>query len=292
MIRLAIVLALFASASTPAEAERLKLAPYKDRLFAYPQILARSQDNSYRVVDYQELRDINGRDAVPERKVKRSYISSRPRFSRKEIVLETAAGPLRHIAVGKRKRARIITLYLHGQGGNRRQGVNDNSFGGNFNRIQNLMVRAKGLYLSPDIGSFDKAGTRQISDLISHYASRSPGAPIFVACGSMGGAVCWGLAKQPGTAALISGYLLLGSFWDDGFLTSSAFRRRVPLFFGHGSRDKVFPIDNQSAFFERIRQRSSGYPALFVRFGTGGHGTPIRMTDWRETLNWMLSRRR
>jgi len=27
----------------------------------------------------------------------------------------------------------------------------------------------------------------------------------------------------------------------------------------------------------------------FVRFETGTHGTPIRMTDWRETLNWMLS---
>jgi hypothetical protein len=26
-----------------------------------------------------------------------------------------------------------------------------------------------------------------------------------------------------------------------------------------------------------------------VRFETGTHGTPIRMTDWRETLNWMLA---
>jgi hypothetical protein len=26
-----------------------------------------------------------------------------------------------------------------------------------------------------------------------------------------------------------------------------------------------------------------------VRFEAGNHGTPIRMTDWRETLNWMLS---
>ena len=85
-----------------------------------------------------------------------------------------------------------ITLYLHGQGGNRRQGVNDRTFGGNFNRIQNLMVRAKGLYLSPDVGSFDAAGIGRISELILHYAKQSPGAPIFVACGSMGGALCWG----------------------------------------------------------------------------------------------------
>lgn len=292
MIRFVVLLAVFAVTLPSTEAARLKLAPYKDSLFAYPRVLARSEDNQYRVVDYQELRDINERDAIPERRVKRKYVSSRPRFSRREIVLQTSGGPLRHIAVGKRKRARIITLYLHGQGGNRRQGVNDNSFGGNFNRIQNLMVRAKGLYLSPDVGSFDAAGIGRISELVGHYAKQSPGAPIFVACGSMGGAICWGLAGHPKATSLISGYLLLGSFWDDGFLKSPAFARRVPLFFGHGSRDKVFPIDHQLAFMDRIRQRSPDYPALFVRFETGGHGTPIRMTDWRETLNWMLSRHR
>jgi len=26
-----------------------------------------------------------------------------------------------------------------------------------------------------------------------------------------------------------------------------------------------------------------------VLFQTGGHGTPVRMTDWRETLNWILA---
>jgi hypothetical protein len=31
-----------------------------------------------------------------------------------------------------------------------------------------------------------------------------------------------------------------------------------------------------------------GYPTRFILFQTGSHGTPIRMTDWRETLNWIL----
>ena len=30
--------------------------------------------------------------------------------------------------------------------------------------------------------------------------------------------------------------------------------------------------------------------AELVLFQTGGHGTPVRMTDWRETLNWLLAR--
>ena len=80
-----------------------------------------------------------------------------------------------------------------------------------------------------------------------------------------------------------------GSLWDPGFLKSPAFLRRVPVFFGHGSRDTVFAQDRQVAFFRSILNANRGYPARFVSFETGTHGTPIRMTDWRETLNWMLS---
>jgi dipeptidyl aminopeptidase/acylaminoacyl peptidase len=48
----------------------------------------------------------------------------------------------------------------------------------------------------------------------------------------------------------------------------------------------VFPVETQEAFYKRVK--SAGYPVRFVRFESGTHGTPIRMTDWRETLNWML----
>lgn len=63
----------------------------------------------------------------------------------------------------------------------------------------------------------------------------------------------------------------------------------MPVFFGQGSKDPVFPVGNQEAFFRSILAGSKDYPARFVRFETGTHGTPIRMSDWRETLNWMLS---
>ena len=63
----------------------------------------------------------------------------------------------------------------------------------------------------------------------------------------------------------------------------------MPVFFAQGSRDTVFPLARQEAFFRSILARSKAYPARFVRFESGTHGTPIRMTDWRETLNWMLA---
>lgn len=265
------------------------LAPFKDQLFAYPAVLSQTDGGDYLVVDYKEARDINARDEVPERRVKSGYVALGVRKVQKDLVLSTPAGDIRHVAVGRSEGAKIITIYLHGQGGSRKQGVDDFTFGGNFNRIKNLMADNDGLYLSPDFPDFGDGGATQIAALIDHYAGQSPGARLFIACGSMGGGLCWKLAADKAVAGRLSGLLLLGSHWDDAFLSSPAFKRKVPVFFGQGSKDKVFPVEKQEAFYRSIRQKSPGYPTRFVRFETGTHGTPIRMTDWRETLNWMLS---
>ncbi len=287
--RLLLAFALSLAAALPAAAE--SLAPFKDELFAYPAILSETDGGAYRVVDYQEMRDINERDEIPERRVHGKYVSLGVRSVQKDLVLDGPAGKIAHVAVGKAAGASMITIYLHGQGGSRKQGVDDFTFGGNFNRIKNLMAENGGLYLSPDFSDFGDGGAAQIAALIDHYAGQSPKAKIFVACGSMGGGLCWKLAADKKTVGRLSGLLLLGSHWDDTFLASPAFKAKVPVFFGQGSRDKVFPVDKQEAFFRSIVKKAPGYPARFVRFETGSHGTPIRMTDWRETLNWMLRAR-
>jgi pimeloyl-ACP methyl ester carboxylesterase len=240
------------------------------------------------VVDYQEARDINERDEVPERRVKRAYVSLGVRSKQQDLKLETSAGEIRHYAVGKTEDAAIITVYLHGQGGSRKQGVDDFTFGGNFNRIKNLMADNGGLYLSPDFSDFGDQGAAEVAALIAHYASASPNARLFVACGSMGGFLCWKLAADDAVANRLSGLLLLGSVVGEDFKGTFAYKKKIPVFFGHGSHDTVFPVENQEAFFRTLRAGKGGYPARFVRFETGTHGTPIRMTDWRDTLNWML----
>lgn len=288
--RLVVLLLAVSAAAAPVSASQpLRLAPFKDDLFAYPGLLESRDNGAYRVVDYREMRDINGRDAIPERRVKREYVATAVRRVQKDLVLDTKAGPVSHFAVGRRDGAAIITVYLHGQGGSRRQGVNDFTFGGNFNRIKNLMARNGGLYLSPDFTDFGTKGAAQVAGLIAAYAQRSPRAPVFLACGSMGGALCWRLADDASVADRLGGLLLLGSMWNDSFFESAAFDRRVPLFLGQGSHDTVFPVARQEAFYRTIRRHAPGYPVHFVRFETGTHGTPIRMIDWRKTLNWMLS---
>ncbi|MBZ9718041.1 alpha/beta hydrolase [Mesorhizobium sp. AD1-1] len=276
--------------SSAAQSQTLSLKPFKDDLFAYPPTLSSDSNGAYTVIDYREMRDINQRDQVPERRVNAQYTDASVRKVQQDLLLKTDAGDIRHVAVGKSEGAGIIVLYLHGQGGSRKQGVDDFTFGGNFNRLKNLMAGNGGLYLSPDFTDFGDKGAAQVAALIGHYAERSPGAKIFVACGSMGGALCWKLAARKDMGGRINGLLLLGSLWDESFFTSPAFKRRVPVFFGQGSHDVVFPVANQEAFFRSILAKSKTYPTRFVRFETGTHGTPIRMTDWRGTLNWMLSK--
>ncbi|MHB2264911.1 alpha/beta hydrolase [Aliihoeflea sp. PC F10.4] len=284
-MRVAMALAMFLASIAPAAADLL--SPFKDRLFALPATLETTDNGARIAVDYREMRDINGRDEIPERRAHAAYVDLSVRRAQRDAVIETSAGPVRHIAVGQPDNARLIVVYLHGQGGNRGQGADDFSFGGNFNRIKNLSAKNGGLYLSPDFADFSSAGAGQVAAMLATYAALSPQAPIFVACGSAGGAICWQLAQNESLTNRLGGFLLLGSHWDERFLRSSAFRARVPVYFGHGSRDRVFPVERQEAFFRSILAAAPGYPARMVRFEEGTHGTPIRMTDWRSVINWM-----
>lgn len=268
--------------------EAFELKPYKDRLFAYPRILDSRDGGAYLVVDYRERRDINGRDKVPEKRVNRRYVDLMPRKLQSDQTFETDAGSIKFIAVGNPKDARLITVFVHGRGGDRNLGVNDYTFGGNFNRIKNLMVRNNGVYITPDGSSLGDAAVARIRALLHAVYRQVPGARVVLACGSAGGAVCHALAHDQLTAGRLAGIALLGSFGSDSFIGSAAYLNRVPVFIAHGGSDSVIPFEGPDSFYRSLR-RTEGYPVRMVRFETGGHGTPIRMTDWRDMINWMLS---
>ncbi|WP_350334169.1 alpha/beta hydrolase [Coralliovum pocilloporae] len=289
----AVALALVAGWASVASAASLK--PYKDDLFAYPHVVESYYNGDYVRVGYDKRRDIHKRDEVPERRVQSYYVSKKPNWSQSVQTVKVNGRPVKHYTVGETDRARMIVFYIHGQGGNRHQGVNDWTFGGNFNRIKNLMVRNGGLYISPDVRDFSSGGVQDIRGLLRHYGARSSGAPIFIACGSAGGALCWELAKDDIARSFMSGILLMGSRHDASILRSSVFASRrnwLPIYIGHGTNDSVFDWKEREKFFLKVRSSYPGYPIRFTLFETGSHGTPIRMTDWRLTLNWMLAYRR
>ncbi|MDF2374115.1 MAG: alpha/beta hydrolase [Rhizobiaceae bacterium] len=284
-----IFFAAFATVSTAVGAESVQLRAYKDKLFAYPGVLENRDDGAFIRIDYQKARDIHQRDEIPELRVKGKYVSLGAKRRQRALNIKAPDITVEAYEVGFRKKARFAVIFVHGRGGDRRLGVKDWTFGGNFNRLKNLAVKNGGVYFAPTIPSFDAVGLNHLKTLVTYIRQTSPGAPVILACGSMGSILCWQGSNDPGISSSLAGLIILGGSGDDSFMKSAAFQARVPVLIAHGSGDTVYDWRNQQALFHRIRDASKDpYPIRFVLFETGSHGTPIRMIDWRTALNWML----
>lgn len=266
------------------------LAPFKDDLFAYPQPVASRAAGVFLDVPYDEARDIDRRDEIPERRVQRRYVDLEPNRTLQEHVFGTRAGPLRWTSVGEISAPRFVVVFVHGRNGDRRLGMNDWTFGGNFNRLKNLASRNAGLYATFDGGTLGAEDAQRAGTLIQELAARHAGAPVLLACGSMGGELCWTALADPKVADVVEGLIVLGGSSDVSRLDRAVPRgRMLPILVAHGTRDKVYDYVRQEGFVEAVRVRRPGYPIRFVGFDGGNHGTPIRMIDWRETLDWVLA---
>ncbi|MDP2732724.1 MAG: alpha/beta hydrolase, partial [Hoeflea sp.] len=258
---------------------------HKDRLFAYPAILTATEDGSFKVIHYDKQRDIHRRDIEPERRVRSNYVSLGVNRQTRLAVHQANGRAIETGVAGDYAKARFAVIFVHGRGGDQRLGMNDYTFGGNFNRLKNLMIANGGAYLAPTVASFDDQGARDVKALVL----ASP-APVVLACASMGSIICSTLAHDPAVVPKLAGIALLGGAPDMGLVNSQAVKARLPIMFTHGSLDTVYDWNSQKAVFDAVRQTSEAYPARFVLFDTGSHGTPIRMTDWKQTLEFLLSR--
>ncbi|SJZ57613.1 hypothetical protein [Consotaella salsifontis] len=275
-----------------AAAEPLVLPPFKDALFAYPGLTAYRDDGAFVDVDYSEARDIDQRDEIPERKAKRQYVSTIASGQKAEQTLTTSAGPLAIATVGNHERPRAVVVFIHGRGGDHRLGMNDWTFGGNFNRLKNLMIGVDGLYVTADAGSFSSADGGRIEELLKALSRRFGAAPLVLACGSMGGELCWSLAMQPFFGKAVDAFMVLGgnSSLERFRHMQAAAGHLIPMVLAHGTRDTVYPWERQTRAFDEIRRAYPKEAIRFVSFDGGTHGTPIRMIDWREELNWLFAR--
>jgi predicted esterase len=232
------------------------------------------------------MRDINGRDSEPERRVKSAYVSLGVRRGQENETLSLPAGKLDVTRVGETQGAAFTVIFIHGRGGDRRLGVNDYTFGGNFNRLKNLVTASGGTYYSPSVKSFDGRGAADIGALIRYAAEQSGGRPVYLACASMGGIICQNVARDAQAVRALGGMILLGGPPDAGLSGTPLAKAKLPIYFAHGSADSVYKADDQIGIYRGLYK--SGYPTRFTLFSTGGHGTPIRMVDWREVLNFVI----
>jgi dienelactone hydrolase len=267
-----------------AFAQQGPIKPFKDELFSRAKVLESGDGGAYEVIDYQEMRDINGRDSEPERRVKNAYVSLGVRRAQLNETLALPGGWLDVARVGQDQGAAFTVIFIHGRGGDRRLGVNDYTFGGNFNRLKNLVVANGGTYYSPSVRSFDAKGAADIGALVHYASEQSGGRPVILACASMGGIICQHLARDRQAVGDLGGMVLLGGPPDAGLATTPLAKSKLPIYFAHGSADSVYKAEEQVKIYRGLQ--AAGYPARFALFATGGHGTPIRMVDWREVLNF------
>lgn len=268
------------AALQPASARADVLKPFKDELFSAQTVLETRDGGDFTVIDYQELRDINGRDQVPERRAKRAFVDPLPRRAQANETL--TIGPERLEVFRAGEGTAFTVIFIHGRDGDRRLGANDYTFGGNFNRLKNLALDNGGTYYAPTVRRFDSDGVRAISALIGASKGR-----VVLACASMGSFLCWGVTREPEAVKRLSGMMILGGATDPDFTASAAYKAKLPMWFSHGSRDKVYAAADQIDLYSRLH--AGGYPARFTLFETGSHGTPVRMSDWRAALNWILA---
>lgn len=281
-----VLIAAFSTLLALTSATAAELAGFKDKLFAYPGILEQADDGAFLKIDYDKMRDIHKRDEIPERRVKGQYVSLGVRWRQDFETVEHQGRSVDVFRIGKLNSARFAVIFVHGRGGDRKLGANDFTFGGNFNRLKNLADENGGVYFAPSAKDFGDRGAADVSALVDFVHASAPQAKIVLTCASMGTSICWKITNDATVSGQLSGMMIFGGPTDSAFPESAAYAEKLPMFFSHGSDDNVYAWQDQYALYKSLIGKR--YPTRFVLFNTGSHGTPIRMTDWRETLNWIL----
>ena len=282
-----------------AFAREFRLSPYKDELFAYQRILGQTADGDFVVVEFNDARDVGGRDEVRLKKAFDKFVSLDVNEVMEPMLIHGDEASVQYMAVGRNQgEASIVVIYLHGRHGDRTLAQEDLRFGGNFNRLKNLMWRNDGVYLTPDFSNFGRKGATEIKTLMEHYAENSPGAPIILACASTGCQIVYRLLADPEARDMLSGVILHGALAllsrdQNRFFKLPVFTdpdKHVPIYIGHGSADETVPWVTHELTFRRIKEVAPDYPIRFELFKSDDavHGTPIRMMDWRLIVNWIL----
>ena len=277
----AAIAALFAFAALAQE-----LKPFKDELFSNQTVTESHDDGAFETIDYQEMRDINGRDIVPERRVKPAYMALGVRWHQADETLTLGSRKLDVTRVGPASGQAFTVIFIHGRAGDRRLGSNDYMFGGNFNRLKNLAVDNGGSYYAPSIRTFDADGVADVAALIRSVSEQSGGKPVILSCASMGTIICWGITRDAESVKLLKGMVMMSAVTDPTFSKSAFYKARLPIWFAHGSNDSVYAATDQQVQFEKLIK--AHYPTRFTLYASGSHGTPLRMIDWRKTLNWLF----
>jgi hypothetical protein len=185
------------------------------------------------------------------------------------------------------KDCKWATIWVHGATPQKGElGVTDDIFGGAFNRMKRMAVANHGLYYSPSVEG--QNGVAGLAALVKHIRIKTcRNGKIILNCGSAGVRSCWAAAEDKEVAKELGGMVLIGSGISYDYLKNHpAVESRVPILFAQGEDDGYDDLRDATL---KMHEQDPNYPIRFLLYGKGGHMTPLRMLDWRQTMNCMLS---
>ena len=205
----------------------------------------------------------------------------------KDVCLNLGDSCLDTFQVGSLTDAKFAVIFVHGSIHYKKYlGVNDVGFGGNFNFLKNLVLSNDGVYFSPSF-QLIPSEVKLMRKLISHIKNHSPQAKIAFACGSSGMVICSGIIKQS-QSMNVDGLIFLGGSTPPKFdLALPFFEKKTPMIIAHASYDGW---ERMKRYYDSVKKIDSRYPIQFQLYHGGVHGTPIRMINWLNSLNYLFLR--
>jgi hypothetical protein len=99
MRTVAAAFAAIALSAAPALAD-VRVAPYKDELFAYPNIIGTLHGGDFIVVEFDQTRDVHGRDEVPLKKAYDKFVDLNVNELKKDVLIKRDGEVVQFLAVG------------------------------------------------------------------------------------------------------------------------------------------------------------------------------------------------
>jgi pimeloyl-ACP methyl ester carboxylesterase len=232
-------------------------------------------------------RDTNGPkgpDGKPTRVARAERIDLSVLKDQRTVAIPYDGGTLDSYEIGNPKNAKFAVVFIHGGGDLYKEiGANDKSFGGNFYRLKNLASKNGGVYYSPTV-----LDDRAMPGLMKKLKIDAPNAKVIFVCGSAGSHTCWNVARNKELLPQLGGLILQGGASSYPDIANSAMAdAKIPVIFSHGTKDPLIPTSVPIEQYKALKKRDAKYPVRMELFEGGKHGTPIRMMDYKETLEWI-----
>ena len=181
-----------------------------------------------------------------------------------------------------RKRYPLV-VFLHGGGG--RGNDNQAHLRDGNGMLADLFARGDTLLVAPQTAT--EHDTRRILDLLHHVMEHYSvdRSRIYVVGQSLGGfGALDALAAQPD---LFAGAVIIAAAGDPALAPRLV---RVPIWFFHGERDAVIPVDQPRRLVAAIRR--AGGSAKYTEYRGEGHGLAWLVVCERELVPWLFARSR